>query len=222
VRDVAVKELADAHNHFAYSLLLWRRLLADARVERPTTVILSNPITGSTVANQDLLPVVADSLEEYLPSAAIGQIVAVTEAFVVDLVGLWVVAHPYHFKDKVDVETIIGAADKPAILQAMADAFVAGLAYKTPREWFRQLNSIVKLGVPSDFQIDAFAELKATRDVFVHNRGIANGVYLRKAGTLARATDGQPLDLPDAYVDDAWTLCHQLVVDVGTAAAARA
>lgn len=120
------------------------------------------------------------------------------------------------------MQTIVSAPDKPAILQAMADMYVAGLAYRAPREWFKQLNEIVKLGVPSDPQVDAFAELKATRDVFVHNRGIANDLYLRKSGTLARATEGQPLDLPDQYVHDAWLVCHQLVVDVGTAAAARA
>jgi hypothetical protein len=139
-----------------------------------------------------------------------------------DLVRLWVIAYPFHFRTPVDVQTIVTAPDKAAILEAMADAYVTSLAYKTPREWFKQMNAIVSLGVPADAQIDAFAELKATRDVFVHNRGIANDTYLRKAGPMARAIEGQPIDLPDPYVHDAWRLCQSIVTDVGTAAAARA
>ena len=221
-RAAAIEGLTAAHDHFTYSRRLWRQLLADARLEPATTVVLNNPTTGSRVAQQDLLPVVAASLEDYLPSAAVGQFVSTTEAFLSDVVRLWVIAYPFHFRTPVDVQTIVSAPDKPAILQAMADTFVGSLAYRSPREWFKQLNAIVALGVPTDPQVDGFAELKATRDVFVHNRGIANPLYLRKAGPLARATDGQPLDLPDPYVRDGWRLCQQVVTDVGTAAAARA
>jgi hypothetical protein len=221
VRDRSLDALVEAHDHLEFSRQLWRDVLATTR--RPgQPLVLSNPVTGSRATGAALLAVVAASLNSYLPSASIQQFVSVAETFLADLVRLWVTAYPFHFRTPVDVQTIITAPDKAAILEAMADVYVGSLAYKTPREWFKQLNAIVALGVPTDAQIDAFAELKATRDVFVHNRGMANETYVRKAGVLARASDGQPIDLPDPYVHQAWRLCQSIVTDVGTAAAARA
>ena len=214
--------LAAAHDHFAYSQQLWLELLTDPSVLAGRHTKLTNPITGSAVDDAVLVPTVNVAAELYLPSAAIGQFVSVTEAFVGDLIGRWLVEYPYHFKGTVDVQTVLSAPDRPAVLQLLADQFVGAMAYKSPRDWFKQLNAIVALGVPADAEVDAFAEIKATRDVFVHNRGIANDVYVRKAGPLARAVDGEPLDLPDPYVDDGWRACHAIVDAVGTAAAERA
>jgi hypothetical protein len=42
------------------------------------------------------------------------------------------------------------------------------------------------------------AELKATRNVRAHNAGIANEIYVRKSGQLARAKAGEPLSMPTA------------------------
>ena len=215
--------LSLAHDHFVYSQQLWKRSLVVGKVRGSGRTRLVNRVTKSRAEGVFLEIAVDQALGLYLPTAAIGQIVSLTEAFVVDLVRLWVTAHPFHLRGTpVDVELIVSAADKPAILRTLADRHVASLSYKTPREWFKQLNTMVTLGSPTDAEVDGFAELKATRDVFVHSSGIANEIYLRKAGTLARATVGDPLDLPDAYVHDAYRLCHALVTDVGTAAAARA
>ena len=221
-RVASLASLSAARNHFVYSRQLWDRLSLDARLTPATAAVLVDPTTGSSVDAPDLPAVVSAAPELYLPSAAVGQFVSATEAFVADLVRLWVVAYPFHFKGPVDVQPIVAAPDKPAVVDYLADVYVGSLFYKSPREWFKQLNAIVSLGVPTDDQVDAFAEVKATRDLFVHNRGIANETYVRKAGPAARAIDGQPVDLPDDYVHDAYRLCHALVADVGNAAAARA
>ena len=125
-------------------------------------------------------------------------------------------------KGKVDVKDVVVAHDKNAIVQRIIDAHVGSLTYKSPHDWFEQINAMVALGAPAAVDVYRLAELKATRDIFVHNRGIVNETYLRKAGASARAAAGQPLDLPDAYVRTAWELCSRLTQDVGTAAAARA
>ena len=45
------------------------------------------------------------------------------------------------------------------------------------------MSRIVKLGCPTDDEIERIAEMKATRDLLIHNLGIANKTYLDKAGT---------------------------------------
>jgi hypothetical protein len=96
------------------------------------------------------------------------------------------------------------------------------MAYKRPAEWFKQLHGIISIKSPSDIEIEQFAEFKATRDVFVHNRGIASSTYVDKAGKAARQSTGQRLNLPRSYINDGWRLCRKLVHDVGTQAAAKA
>jgi hypothetical protein len=221
LRDATTAALTAAHDHFVYTKKIWRIVDIEVR-RRGRRIRLDNKVTGSVVNEQDLLRVAQTSANDYLPSATIQQFASLAETFLTDLVRLWLTAHPAHLKGQVDVQTIVAASDKAAILRPLIDQYVLGMGYKRPSEWFRQLSGIVTLHHPSDAEIAQFAEFKATRDVFVHNRGMVTAIYVEKAGALARAPLGMPLDLPDAYLHSAWRLCCKIVGDVGTDAAARA
>lgn len=80
----------------------------------------------------------------------------------------------------------------------------------------------MKLGCPPPEEIAQLAEIKATRDILVHNRGIVNATYRAKAGALARAQDGELLELPTAYHNASWALICKVVRDVSEAAIAKA
>ena len=221
LRDFSIAGLAQAHDHFVYTKKLWGIVDIDIR-RRGRKIVLSNAVTGSRHSEEDLLAVAGVSVNNYLPAAMIQQFVSLTETFLTDLVQLWLTAYPNHLKGQVDVQTIIAAPDKAAILRPLIDQYVLSMGYKRPSEWFKQLHGIVAISHPSAPEIDQFAEFKATRDVFVHNRGIVNEIYLLKAGALARASLGQPLDLPDPYLHDGWRLCRKMVLEIGSSAAARA
>jgi hypothetical protein len=62
---------------------------------------------------------------------------------------------------------------------------------------------------------------KASRDVLVHNKGIANKTYESKAGNLARFREGEELDIPEDYHRETWELIHKVVADVSNAAIAK-
>ncbi|HSZ56673.1 MAG TPA: hypothetical protein VK797_13480 [Tepidisphaeraceae bacterium] len=221
LRDATVAGLTAAHDHFVYTKKVWRIVDVEVR-RRGRKIVLSNTVTGTRLTETDLLPVAHASVNDYLPSATIQQFASLTETFLTDLVRLWLTAYPMHLKGQVDVQTIVAAPDKAAILRPLIDQHVLSMSYKRPSEWFRLLNGIVALNHPSDSEIEQFAEFKASRDVFVHNRGIVTEVYLDKAGGRARAALGRPLDLPDPYLHDGWRLCRKIVTDVGTAAALKA
>ena len=221
LRDGTLAALAAAHDHFTYTKQIWKILAFDVR-RRGRHVRLNNKITGTVLDERDLPSVAQTAANDYLPTAAVQQFASLTETFLVDLVRLWLTAHPAHLTGQVDVRAIIAAPDKAAILRPLIDQYVIAMSYKRPTDWFKQLSSIVSLKHPGEAIIVQFAEIKATRDIFVHNRGVANGMYVEKAGMLARAASGQPLDLPDKYLHDSWRLCRQLVKDVGDDAADRA
>jgi hypothetical protein len=94
--------------------------------------------------------------------------------------------------------------------------------YDRPANWFEYVKGMVHIAAPTAADAQRFAEIKATRDVLVHGQGVANAYYADKAGPLARAHPGQPLDVPGPYHQASWDLIRRLVRDIGTEMAARA
>jgi hypothetical protein len=221
LRDTTLAALTGAHDNFVYTKMLWEIADRDVR-NRGRRIVLRNAVTGSRVSKRDLAQTIHASTTDYLPQATIQQFASLTETFLTDLLRLWLTAYPAHLKGQVDVQVIVAAADKAAMLRPLIDQVVLGMAYKRPAEWFKQLDAIVTLNCPGAVEIEQFAEFKATRDVFAHNRGIVSQTYLDKTGPTARAPLGNPLQLPDSYLHDSWRLCRKIVADVGTAATAKA
>ena len=69
----------------------------------------------------------------------------------------------------------------------------------------------LKLGCPSADEIARLAAAKATREVILHNRGVANEVYVAKSGRLARYALDEFIDVLDPYFND----IHELLLKVG-------
>ena len=63
---------------------------------------------------------------------------------------------------------------------------------------------------------------KASRDVLVHNRGVASKTYEFKVGNLARYKDGQRIEIPEHYHRETWELIRKVVTDISNAAIAKA
>ena len=78
-----------------------------------------------------------------------------------------------------------------------------------------------KLGCPTPDEIEKIAEAKASRDVLVHNRGVAGKTYESKVGKLARYKDGQRIDIPEPYHRETWELIRKVITDISNAAIAK-
>jgi hypothetical protein len=91
-------------------------------------------------------------------------------------------------------------ADRESILRAVIDRELDRLKYRRLAAWFAYLERRAQLGVPSQGQIERLAEIKASRDILVHNRGVVNQTYLIKSGTRARSSVGQRLEIDEPYL----------------------
>jgi hypothetical protein len=96
------------------------------------------------------------------------------------------------------------------------------MGHDRPDEWFAYLEKLAKLGCPTESEIERIAEAKASRDLLVHNRGVANETYEDKAGKRARYKDGERIDIPEPYHLATWELIRKLVTDISDAASAKA
>jgi hypothetical protein len=122
----------------------------------------------------------------------------------------------------VDFKTILELPDKNAITGLVVRKELNEVLYDRPTEWFAYLEDKAKLGCPTADEIERIAEAKASRDVLVHNKGIANKSYESKAAKLARFREGDKISIVEHYHRETWELIRKVVTDVSNAAIAKA
>ena len=115
------------------------------------------------------------------------QLTTVFEAFLFDFIRLLLTNEPRHLaqKEQIEVGVALSAADREALVLLIAERELDELKYDRPVAWF-DINKLIKLGCPTKDEVERFAEMKAARDLIIHNSGIVNKTYLDKAGMKAR------------------------------------
>ena len=211
----------DYFEHTKLSLGLVRSI-----VERGHKITVQNTVTGTVLNETNLGGLWRSYLATYLAESVFQHFVSLFEDFVFELLRLWLSAFPAGIpnKDKkpVNLATILDAVDKDAILGFVIDRELNALKYQRLTSWFEYLNDRVNLGYPTDEQIKRLAEIKASRDILIHNRGIVNETYLQKAGDRARYRLDQRLEIPEPYLLDSWTVIGEMVRDMAAAAITKA
>ncbi|MCA9408486.1 MAG: hypothetical protein KC733_07340 [Candidatus Omnitrophica bacterium] len=69
------------------------------------------------------------------------------------------------------------------------------------------------IGSTNLLEIPAFhqyVEVKATRDIYIHNQGIANQIYIEKSASHARVKKGAGLPITVDYFLQAYESCLQI------------
>ncbi len=181
-----------------------------------------NQTTGTATTHLELANKSREYVSVQLTEATFQLFISIFENFFCDLIRLWLTAYPRNLLGKkIDFKEVLDAPDKDAITARVVNKEVNELLYDRPAEWFAYLEEKAKLGCPSPAEIARIAEAKASRDVLVHNRGVASKTYVFKAGTLARYTEGQRIDIPEYYHRETWELLRKVVTDIADAAAAK-
>jgi hypothetical protein len=148
-----------------------------------------------------------------LPNNVIGQLVTIVETMLHDAVRVVVARFPQRLdkKQKISTGLILGAGSIEEVHSILIESVLNNISYETPRDFadhFKVLAGGVNLLECAAFE--RYMELKATRDIYVHNRGFANETYERKAGSHARVRRGQLLPINMPYVFKANEHCVQL------------
>jgi hypothetical protein len=243
LRDRALAELKAAHDYYSDTKIAWGIIRESVRagnifaskttpgmaiaLEPPlgegNSPVLQSEQTGTVTTEADLAGRARDYIKQQLPEATFQQFISIFEAFFVDFMRLWLLSHPENLsKRMVDFKTVLELPDKDAIAGFVVDKELNEIAYKSPTDWFRYVEDKLKLDLPTRNEIEKFAEAKASRDVLVHNRGIANKIYESKAGALARYKVEERIEIPGDYHKDTWQLIRKMVSDISDAAVLKA
>ncbi|HEX8199190.1 MAG TPA: hypothetical protein VF590_01790 [Isosphaeraceae bacterium] len=220
LRDRVLADLNTAHDYYTDTKAAWR--IVHKVVVAGNTFTIRNMTTGTVTTQADLASKARGYVNEQLTEATFQQFVSIFENFFFDLLRLWLMAYPQSLSGKkVDVKAILDAPDKATITLLVVNKELNEVLYERPTGWFAYLEDKAKLGRPSVDEVERIAEAKATRDVLVHNRGIAGKSYESKAGKLARKKEGDRIDIPEHYHRETWELLRKIVSDLSDAAIAK-
>lgn len=141
-------------------------------------------------------------MHDDLPKIVLYEVVSIYETFFFSFLALLLRHNPRALPQKrqVLVEQIVEAGNFDSLLEKLIEAELNELKYKSVPDWFVFLRKIVNVDAVSEQDIDRLAEIKATRDIHLHNAGVVNDTYTRKARSQARAQCGQKLAVSLPYV----------------------
>ncbi|REJ75210.1 MAG: hypothetical protein DWQ34_27260 [Planctomycetota bacterium] len=217
LRDDCLSALDASHDYYAHTKRAWR--IVQQLAQRGYKVTIRNQVTGNTINETQLPGMAQEYVTGHLASATFQHFVSLLEHFVFDLLRAWLTEYPRSLSGKeVEFRIVLDAAGKSEIIAAVVEREVLGIAYQRLAEWFEHLERIAKLGCPTADQIQRLAEIKASRDVLVHNNGVTNSRYVGKSMGQARFAEGEALELPEVYHRESWQLIRQVVTDVADAA----
>jgi hypothetical protein len=220
LRDRALADLNAAHDYYSDTKFAWEIVNKD--IAAGINFTNRNLVTGSVTTEADLAAKAVGYVEEQLPEATFQQFIVIFEFFFFDFLRLWLLAYPRSLMGKkVDFKVVLDAPDKDAITLEVVNKELNEVLYERPTGWFAYLNEKVKLGCPTEDEVERIAEAKASRDVLVHNRGIAGKSYVSKAGNLARYQEGERIEISEDYHRETWELLRKVVADISDAAIAK-
>jgi hypothetical protein len=122
---------------------------------------------------------------------------------------------------KIEVGDVIRLNDRQSLIEFIIDRELNELKFDKMSQWFDYLKEIVKIASPTEAQVDQLAEVKASRDLLVHNSGIVNSIYLDKAGTRARHQIKEKIEISPEYFRESWSLVRTVIDNVAGETIAR-
>lgn len=147
-----------------------------------------------------------------LPINGLLQLVTTIEALLGDIVRTVITRYPQKLgaKRTIALQVVLESKTLEDIHLRATDALLNELFYKSPAEFAEAVAALIPVNLLECPAFHKYIEIKATRDVFIHNRGTANETYARKAGSHARAAVGHLLPVDITYFLESYEYCLQL------------
>lgn len=129
------------------------------------------------------------------------ELITATEALLGDIIKVIFNKFPEKIPSsrKIDVSTVISSDSLESLKQYVIDSFLNELAYKSPEDYIREFKKYTNIDIVESELFLIYREAKASRDIFIHNQGIVNEIYISKSGDKFRADVGQQLPINALY-----------------------
>jgi hypothetical protein len=221
LQDRTVSQLDQVYHFDAHTI--WAYQVTEEAVRKDPRGDLITPTTESKHSPEEVLSFLDDYKSRYLHALSFLHTTAIFEAFIFDFARLLLKNQPRLLSGtkKIDVDLVLTSPDYSSLILSIADKELNELKYAKVADWFSYIDKLIHIGCPTKDQIERFAEIKASRDILVHNSARVNSVYVVKAGKHARYGEGDRLDIPFKYFRLSWKLVKKMATDMSQSAAYR-
>lgn len=113
----------------------------------------------------------------------------------------------------ISLSQILESGSLDSLLEALISKRVLNVMYDRPLNYFKHLRVITGFEIPGSLQA-AFLEIKASRDVLVHNQGTVNALYLEKSGSSGRGKLNEKLVFDDKYFAMSMGVMKQIPIEI--------
>lgn len=108
-------------------------------------------------------------------------------------------------KLNIPFEMIVESQDKNEIIHNYIRKKCEDLIFLSPQDYIAKFERILSITIPEEL-VRGFIEIKATRDLIIHNDGIVNNMYCLKTGTAARGQLGTKIQIDKKYFEHVVTI----------------
>jgi len=163
-------------------------------------------------SKQELLTQYQFLAADQLSQNGILHLVTIMEAMAEDLLRAVYLKYPEKLgaDKKINIGAVLQVTSLEALRAHAVDTVLNENAYSSPKEHARAIRKLMGINLLECTAFHRYIELKATRDVYIHNRGYANKTYIRKAGQHSRVKEGDFLPANAQYFHESFEQCVQL------------
>lgn len=140
------------------------------------------------------------------------QLVAIVEAMMGDVVRKVILSFPNKIGAKRSIKSslVLSASSIEEIHLQTVDSILNDLAYKSPRDFAEECKNLLSVNLLEFPSFHKYMEIKATRDIYIHNQGVANDIYVQKSASHSRAQSGVLLPIDTIYFLESYESCLQI------------
>lgn len=159
-----------------------------------------------TVAHRrsKILRLLKETIDKDLFKQSIIAAVAITEDYLITILTIIFSWYPDKLASgdkKVDLSLILDSDDLDELLDRLVEKRIHSALHEPPAKYLEFLENTLSITIPKKHK-EMYIEIKATRDILVHNAGVVNSTYLRKANKMVRAEDGEDIPINLKYFDE--------------------
>jgi hypothetical protein len=146
--------------------------------------------------------------------------VSIFEVFLFDVLKFILIRYPLKLgitikgtesNKKVDLDIILKSKNQDDIISKIIVQRLNQVSYLAPLDYLQYFKIVTGIVIPKDVFND-YTEIKATRDLLIHNSGIVNKIYLQKVGKQKRGKESESIPIDSEYYDHCVATLKELAI----------
>lgn len=164
----------------------------------------------------DVTDLMKEVMLKHMPSLCLSSLVSAFEEFLTESMSMALVHHPLKITNKNVDFKLLFELSKEEIIDLKVKEHINQIMYKAPRDYLKSLCDILSIDekiISEEF--NKYIEVKARRDLGVHNGWRINDIYIEKVKATGADITSEKVLKPDvSYCIDAFGICMKLVKSI--------